>query len=671
MKSIKYRLIVIFSLIILSVTALLGFIVIKVTSDNLIKDAHDDLKTIAFTKAEYVTATIEEELSYMEGLAENPLILDEKITEQEKAVFMEKEAKRVEYLNFVFADTRGNAVTLNSGGATTDVSDRDYFKKAMQGESNISDIIISKIDGNPILVIAVPIYKNNKQMGVLFGTKSGDLLSQIASGITYGKTGYGYLVNDVGVFAGHPDHSLVLERFNIVEEAKVNPEYMDMSNLFTQHMALREVGEGDYFFSGSNRIVGYAPVNNTPWIIAVGIQESEVLSEIAEVRNIILMVIILAVLTGAIITFFVSGSIARPIIYITKNIDRQSELDFTLLEDDKEIMKYKARKDEIGKMIAAMQLMQNSIRGFVLKTSDSAKQVSEAAEELTATSEQSSSTAEEVAKTIEEIAKGAQDQARDTEKAADKVDDMGLLIEKDAEYIMELNTAALEIEQKKEEGFEILKVLIEKSEENNKATESVYLTIINNNESAEKIENASVMIQNIADQTNLLALNAAIEAARAGDAGKGFAVVADEIRKLAEQASNFTNDIKMVIKELKEESADAVNIITNVKEIVTAQTISVKETEEKFSGIAGAIGSVKEVVEKLNKSTDIMTQNKNMVIEITQNLSAISEENAAGTEEASASMEEQAATVLEIANSAEGLAEIAQGLQMQIDKFQI
>ncbi len=670
MKSIKLRLIIIFTLIILMVTTTLGIIAIKIVSNNLIKDAHEDLKTIAEAKAEYVTASIEEELSYMKGLAENPLILDQSISKSQRAAFMEKEATRAGYQGYVLVDMEGNAETLDSKAESLNVSDRDYFLNASKGDATVSDIIISKVTGEPVLIVAVPIYKNDVQQAVLYGRKSGSTLSEIASKVVYGKTGYGYMVNDSSTMTGHPDNSLVLEQFNIVEEAKTNTEYEALSSLFTKHMALREIGSGDYPFRGTNRIVGFAPINNTPWIIIIGVEEKEVLAQVAAIRNTLIFLIIAAVLVGAAITLFVSSSIAKPITYVTKTIDKQSQLDFTITED-KLLNKYSRRKDEIGSMVAAIQIMQNNIRDFIVKASDSAQQVAASAEELTATSEQTNASAEEIAKAIEEIASGASDQAKDTELAASNVENMGTLLEKDSEYIKELNNAALEIDREKEEGFKILNVLIHDSEESSKATKSVYNTILSNNESAKKIETASSMIQDIANQTNLLALNAAIEAARAGEAGKGFAVVADEIRNLAEQSRTFTNDIKLVIEELKNKSKDAVDTMVTVTEIVNSQAKSVKETEEKFNGIAGAIDSVKEVIDKLNTSADMMMQNKNVIIDLTQNLSAIAEENAAGSEEASASMQEQAATVEEISNSAESLAGIAQDLQIQINHFKV
>lgn len=183
------------------------------------------------------------------------------------------------------------------------------------------------------------------------------------------------------------------------------------------------------------------------------------------------------------------------------------------------------------------------------------------------------------------------------------------------------------------------------------------------------IQDFARIITGIAQQTNLLSLNASIEAARAGEAGKGFAVVADEIRKLAEQSNNFTNDIKTIINELKTKSQNAVDLMQETKYVVEEQATSVKETEGKFKGIAEAIDIIKNIIEKLNQSTSLMVENKDKIIDLTQNLSAISEENAAATEETAASMEEQSATIQEIASAGERLATIAEELKVSIDKF--
>jgi methyl-accepting chemotaxis protein len=57
-------------------------------------------------------------------------------------------------------------------------------------------------------------------------------------------------------------------------------------------------------------------------------------------------------------------------------------------------------------------------------------------------------------------------------------------------------------------------------------------------------------LMKIAKQSNLLALNAAIEAARVGESGKGFAVVASEFRKLADNTSKLSKEIKSIVDRL-------------------------------------------------------------------------------------------------------------------------
>ncbi len=83
------------------------------------------------------------------------------------------------------------------------------------------------------------------------------------------------------------------------------------------------------------------------------------------------------------------------------------------------------------------------------------------------------------------------------------------------------------------------------------------------NECAKYIEELSRLTENlmkIAKQSNLLALNAAIEAARVGESGKGFAVVASEFRKLADNTSKLSKEIKSIVDKISESiSAEAEN----------------------------------------------------------------------------------------------------------------
>ena len=401
------------------------------------------------------------------------------------------------------------------------------------------------------------------------------------------------------------------------------------------------------------------------------IDRSEVIA-ISNKINISLSIIFLisVILMIVILNIILNQNVFKPISDITSIINKLSNLDFSS-DNQTELSKKISSKNEIGIMATALIGMKSSIREFIIKTSDTSELVAGSAEDLTANSQQSSTASNEVARAIEEIAKGASEQAKDSEASVENVEQMGILLEQDEMHLNELNQATKNIEKQKEEGFEILDELIQKTKDNNAASQKVYEIILKNHESAEEIETASGMINSIADQTNLLALNAAIEAARAGESGRGFAVVAEEIRKLAEQSNSFTNDIKKVIEKLKSNSQAAVQEVLKVKSIGDTQTESVKETESKFILIAEAIDLMKSIIENLNNSKNSINNNKDKLLNLIQNSAAISEENAAGTQEASASTEELSANIEEISNSSEGLSRMAEELQMLLQKFKI
>lgn len=74
------------------------------------------------------------------------------------------------------------------------------------------------------------------------------------------------------------------------------------------------------------------------------------------------------------------------------------------------------------------------------------------------------------------------------------------------------------------------------------------------------------VIEAIADQTKLLALNATLEAARAGEAGLGFGVVANEVKELARQTSEATNDVRVQIANMQNQSRGVVDSIAQISQ---------------------------------------------------------------------------------------------------------
>ncbi|OLS01646.1 methyl-accepting chemotaxis protein [Tissierella creatinophila] len=328
-----------------------------------------------------------------------------------------------------------------------------------------------------------------------------------------------------------------------------------------------------------------------------------------------------------------------------------------------------SKNDEFGEISQAVSRMQTSVRGVIKNVMEAAEQLAASSQELTATSQQSSRSADEIAKTIEEIAYGASDQAKNTGHGASSILELGNLVMENKVDIKNLNSTTEKVNHLKDEGLKILVDLVEKTNINSKSSKEVQSIIINTNESASKIVSASEMIKSIAEQTNLLALNAAIEAARAGEAGRGFAVVADEIRKLAEESNKFTEEISKIINDLTDKTSSGVKTMEELEEIVSSQSESVKTTNNKFQGIAEAIEEMKCVINRVSNSSDEMENKKGEIISIIENLSAISEENAAGTQEASASVQEQTAAMEEIANASEDLAKIAEKLNMRVGEF--
>lgn len=365
-------------------------------------------------------------------------------------------------------------------------------------------------------------------------------------------------------------------------------------------------------------------------------------------------------------TFFCCNIIVQPLRRITEVTMKFARLDF---REDQSQKKLSERKDEIGAISRAIDILRRELSGVIGKIEEHSGTVMETSHRLNADTETIFGTVEQVDQAVQEMADGAMSQADETQKATENIVLMGSMIEENSMEMEDLNRTAEGMYSSSEAAAETLDKMDEVNRKAQKAIELIYEQTNTTNESAIKIKAATTLITSIAEETNLLSLNAAIEAARAGEQGRGFAVVAEQIQKLAEESNESAKQIGQIISLLMADSEKAVLTMDEVKQVMEDQNENVEKTKESFekmhAGIDKTIEGIRNIAEKMEK----IDSTRINVVDIVQNLTSLAQENAAGTEETSASVTEVGEHMSRISQNAGELKQIADGLQKEMEVF--
>lgn len=499
-------------------------------------------------------------------------------------------------------------------------------------------------------------------------TLIGEKDSQGKRAITYsgdlGENGYFYILDNKGNLIGHPTK----EGENLLNEQDSSGKYFIKEVI---ERALEDGGFTYYEFELPNsdeiapKLIYSKLDSNWNWIVAAGTYNQDFNENAYALLNVIIFTILCSIVLGAIVTTLFSKHFARPLVYLSDNVNEvaKGNLTVSLQKTD--------RIDEIGILTNGFHHMVLQLKNLISDVESTIVKIQSTSSNLTAVAEENTAHGENILEAITEVAQGATQQAEDVEQTNETT----LKFAKEIELLQQKNNLMLEsstqMSESNEQGMKNLIFLKQRSDESYELITKVQKVIDSLVTKVKEIENIVETINEISDQTNLLALNASIEAARAGEHGKGFAIVAEEVRKLADQTNEATEHVQNTLKGIVSETNIVTEEMRKTYDIVQHQNKSVEETESSFNKIEQAVESIIQSITDVSKSIQFLNESKSIITTALDSIVTISETNASATEEVSASIEEQQKTIELVAQSASDLTSEISTLQNSIQQFKV
>ncbi len=581
------------------------------------------------------TANIAIELG---GVAE---LSSEQCTAEQKQELINQ---RVEYYGMVRGKLIGADGICEYDG--TDYNDREYFQKSMQGESFISDPVLSKTDGKLSIIISAPVWKGgvpgSEVVGVVFLTPDNNLLNDIVADIKMSKNGGCYMLSSSGVTIAHSKPSIAEAQQNTIEMAKNDRSLKKLARL-EQKMVAGGEGYGLYSEGAVTKLLAYAPVPGTNgWSVAL---YAPILDFMAA-TNLGIVICIIVLVTSLVYSSHFANKLGSEIgdpltecakrIKLLANGDLQTPVPQIQAENEIGVV-----AEATGAIVESLKIVIQDADGMLGEMAEGNFNVDTTMEShylgdfhglldsMRKLSNTMSGTLNNIQEVVSQVALGAGQMSEAAQNLAEGASDQAGEVEKLQDTISTVTGMISDSAQALNESYGQAKNYQKEALISSKEMEELTEAMGSIRETSNQVNNIIAEIENIASQTNLLSLNAAIEAARAGEAGKGFAVVADQIRKLADDSAQSAVHTRELIEATLQE-------IGKGSQITDRTSASLQKVMEGIEILAMAASNASQTS---RTEADEMSQIKlgiEQISSIVQNNSAAAQETSATSEELSA-----------------------------------
>ena len=620
-------------------------------SNTLNNDYQKQAKEISEIYAHSVSQWMDLIRQQIEFNATNTAFTDSRLSLEARQALLAEAAATTEFKDFSIAYSDGT--TYNG----TDISERDYFKAAMGGETYISSPVLRKTDGKMTIMVATKLAEEGPNGEVLiYGGIDADFFTTLLAGVDFGESGMGFIVGSDGTILSWPDNMSITgtdgsiyktpagseaeSPLNPIELSGSNKCYADFGSV-VELMAAGKDGVGEFVMpDGTEKIIGYSAIPGAEgWSIAIMINKSEVLTEVNQVVYVAIIVCVVVMIIEAFATLCIATGISYPVRLASERLAKiqngdLSSNDEVAIRSDETGVLIKGTEEtrqqlneyigEIGQVLQGIsdgrldQHIDRDYKGDFTKIKNSLNSILDSLNQTFGKTSIASANLLEGAHQVEmasqALASASTEQASAVVEITASIEGIARTTAENTSDVMKANDLAQTAKKEADNGNEQMNHMIDAMND------------ISN--SSQNIAKIMKVIDDISFQTNILALNASVEAARAGIHGRGFAVVAEEVRALAGKSSEAASEIADMID-------DTIKKINAGTDIASETAEKLGDIVRDIDNIAGIMAHIADMSKEQAESIDQINTGIEQISSVVQNNSATSEECAASSVELS------------------------------------
>lgn len=349
--------------ILFSIMGIVPFVIlIAAGAYSMIHELEDNTKEVGFLKnsivSEHVTEMISKNQSVLQSLAMSPNLIE--YVQNPMPDRHDYVVKILEDADKIFNDMNLTALTGGDGqqlirtdnATLVNIKKRQHFQEAMRGRTYVSNILSSMATGKMIIVLEVPVRNSeNKPIGMIQRNFNLAVLQNFVKGLDDDESSI-VVMDRSGRIIANSD--------NIVG---VGNEYIvDNSYKSILDEVYNSTGSKQMILNGEKTIAIYSRNIETGWMIVTLQPYHFIMDKIYERSTKALILGLIMMFVGSILAYFLTMRIAKPIIEITKVVDKIADGDGTVKKIELN------RDDELGQMAAAFNKLRSDRDTFLLES---------------------------------------------------------------------------------------------------------------------------------------------------------------------------------------------------------------------------------------------------------------------------------------------------------------